>query len=156
MSEPDQARKIYLDCMSKVKSRLAFAEAQLRLHEGNSDIYYLENAILHLRKTLENIAFAAVAPNRKAFAELRAKAEKSPDYRNDYNGSKILLSLSKINKDFYPIPLENRTSTAPGNYHFERAEDGFITKKQFARTYDRLGKFLHADNPKASKLAAYC
>jgi hypothetical protein len=31
--------------------------------------------------------------------------------------------------------------------HFERKEKGFLLKKRFEKIYDRLGKYLHADNP---------
>ncbi len=133
--------------MREVKARLSFSELQLRAYNQSNDICYLENAILHLRKSLETTVYAAIAPNKKAYAELRAKAEKPADYRKDYNASKILLYLSKINKDFYPIPLQEPTCVAPGNYHFERMQEGYLAKKQFGKIYDRLGKFLHADNP---------
>jgi hypothetical protein len=147
MPEFSEAEAIYLKHMREVKVRLSFSELQLRAYGESNDICYLENAILHLRKTLETIMYAAIAPNKKKYAELRSKAEKPSDYRKDYNASKILLYLSKINKDFYPIPVQEPTLVTPGNWHFERVQEKFLNKKQFGKIYDRLGKFLHADNP---------
>lgn len=126
---------------------MAFSEQQLFEYDKTKDIHYVENAILHLRKVLECIAYASIAPNRKAYSDLRARAEKPADFRKDYNGSKILKQLSLINKDFYPIALEKPKQVAPHNWHFERKEKDFLTKKQFESVYDRLGKYLHADNP---------
>jgi len=143
----DNAINVYLAKMEEVKRRIAFSEKELFEYDKTKDVHYLENAILHLRKVLESIAYASIAPNKKAYSDLRSRAEKSGDFRKDYNGSKILRQLLLINKDFYPIPLEKRKQVAPHSWHFERKEKDFLTKKRFERVYDRLGKYLHADNP---------
>lgn len=141
------AISIYLSKMEEVKRRLAFSEQQLSEYDKTNDLHYLENSLLHLRKALESIAYASIAPNKKAYSDLRARAEKPADFKKDYNGSKILKQLALVNKDFYPRPLEKPKQVAPNNWHFDRKEKNILTKKRFERVYDRLGKFLHSDNP---------
>lgn len=143
----DGSKTIYLAKMEEIKRRLPFSEQQLIAYHNTKDLYYLENSILHLRKTLESIAYASIAPNKKAYSELRARSEKQPDFRKDYNGHTILEHLAIVNKDFYPIPLENPDKVGPNQWHFERRKKAFLTKKRFERVYDRLGKYLHSDNP---------
>src|SRR5690606_15443981 len=71
----------------------------------------------------------------------------SNDYRKDYNAKAIVEILKKINKDFYPIPLLKPKIAEQGNYHFERKSENFLKIKDFIKLYNKLGKYLHADNP---------
>ena len=116
-------------------------------YKESESIYFLESAILQMRKALECVAYAAIAPNKKEYKEFRAKADRQPDYTRDFHAGKILEMLSRINKDFYPKPASAPISVGPRKWHFEKREDESLTKKQFSSFYDRLGKFLHADNP---------
>ncbi len=45
------------------------------------------------------------------------------------------------------MPLLAPFKQADNSWHFERLPGGFLTKDRFETFYDRLGKFLHADNP---------
>jgi len=53
----------------------------------------------------------------------------------------------RINKGFYPIPLSPAIKIGPKKWHYPEREDKSLTMKNFSSFYDRLGKFLHADNP---------
>jgi len=141
-----EPQKIYLAKMNEVSGRLRAGEAFLSDYGRTNSVYFLESAVLQWRKTLESTAIAAIAPNSKAYEKYRLGAEKAADYRKDYNGRKILRSLGAINKDFYPKPLLPPTK-ADDRWHFERKSHGFLTKKTFEAFYDRLGKYLHSDNP---------
>lgn len=143
----NETHKIYVEKMEEVKRRLAFSKYQLAEYGSKKEIFFLENAILHLRKALENVAYAAIAPNKEAYAKLRQSAEKPIDFRKDYNGSKIIKLLGKVNKDFYPTPLLSPIQIDKGRWHFERRQGNYLTKNEFESTYDRLGKYLHSDNP---------
>jgi hypothetical protein len=132
--------------VSEAASRLSAAEALLSI-SSVADLYRLEAAILQVRKALEAVAFAAIAPNRAQYEAFRANAEKPADYRKDFNARSILMRLEQINADFYPIPLLSPKRQSDGVLHFERRPDGYLTKKGFESFYDRLGKYLHADNP---------
>lgn len=146
MSE-SQLQKIYLGKMEECLDRLRACEGFLVSYKESGNVYFLESAILQMRKSLECVAYAAIAPNRKEYKEFRAKADRQSDYTRDFHAGKILEMLLKINKDFYPKPVSSPISKGPGKWHFEKREDGALTKEQFSSFYDRLGKFLHADNP---------
>lgn len=138
--------EIYLQKMREVFERLQCCRLFLLEYNRTKNIFFLESAILQLRKALESISLAAIAPNKEAYEKYRLQAEKPADYRKDYNGTKIHQLLRRINKDFYPKPLLP-PKKVDGKWHFERKSDGFLTEKNFVSIYDRLGKYLHSDNP---------
>ena len=138
---------IYLRKVSEGLNRLKACESFLDSYQESKDIFILEAAVLQIRKALECVAYAAIAPNKKEYAEFRARAAIQPDYTKDFHAGKILKLLSKINPDFYPKPVSAPLSLEPGKWHFDKREDESLTKNKFKSFYDRLGKFLHADNP---------
>jgi hypothetical protein len=142
-----QLQKIYLGKVEECLDRLKACESFLESYKETKSIYSLESSILQIRKALECVAFASIAPNKKEYKEFRAKSDRQHDYSRDFHAGKILEMLSKINKDFYPKPVTAPISKGPGKWHFEKREDESLTKKQFSSFYDRLGKYLHADNP---------
>ncbi|MQR02473.1 hypothetical protein [Glaciimonas soli] len=143
MDEP----AVYLNKMAEALERLSATENYLsKLKDGGHPIE-LESAALQLRKSMEAIAFAAIAPNKEQYAAIRKNAEKSTDYRSDWQADTIFLTLRKVNPDFYPDPLIQRVQIEPGHWHYEKLLDGYMTRKNFETMYKRLGKFLHADNP---------
>jgi hypothetical protein len=147
MTFSTEAQKIYLCKINEALARIDACTAFLSTFSSAGSVPMLEAATLQARKALEAVAFAAIAPNKARYEALREQAERPADYRKDYNARAILQYISKINPDFYPIPLLPPTEPAPGHWHFELRTDGFLTKAKFESFYDRLGKFLHADNP---------
>ena len=138
---------VYLQNMRDVKRRLRYSQEQLHEFERTQDYIFLENAILHIRKSLECIAYASIAPNKEAYSKFRSEAVKPADFRRDYHGAKILNQLEVINKEFYPLPLVEPQKVGERQWHFDRLSSGYLTKSQYVKLYDRLGKFLHSDNP---------
>jgi hypothetical protein len=143
---------IYALMISEAANRLAAAATFLESFKDDKGVAYLESSALQLRKGLEAIAFAAIAPNHLAYAKYRAKAEKSPDYTKDYHAKRIFNDLARVNSDFYPLPVLPGKNIAPegsknNHFHYDRKESGYLTKAEFTRVYDRLGKHLHARNP---------
>lgn len=139
--------EIYLNNMRDVKRRIRYAESQISVFNDTQDYPLLENAILHTRKALECIAYASIAPNKKAYSIFRSEAKTPADFRKDYHGGKILKQLGKINKEFYPLPLVKPKLVGVRQWHFDRLNSDYLTKSQYITLYDRLGKFLHSDNP---------
>jgi len=133
--------------MRDVKKRISYAENQLSAFNETRNHLFLENAILHIRKALECIAYASIAPNKNAYSKFRSEAETPADFRKDYHGGKILKQLGRINKDFYPLPLVEPKLVGERQWHFDRLNSSYLTKKQYIKLYDRLGKYLHSDNP---------
>ena len=140
------AKEIYLAKMKEISERLIACSDYLEQNKIDDMFYSLESSILQLRKALECMALASIAPNHDDYANLRAQADKNPDYKRDYNGTKIVKALKKINKDFFPVPLTKATRIE-GVWHFGRKTEGYLSCNKFESTYDRLGTLLHADNP---------
>ena len=55
--------------------------------------------------------------------------------------------LEKVNPTFYPIPLREPQQVSPGHKHFDRIEDGYLTKDDFVLLYDKCAVVLHSRNP---------
>ena len=146
-----QAQEIYISKLSEGLSRLLACESFLEKYRTSESVFEAEAAVLQLRKAMECVAFAAVAPNKSEYAEFRSEAENQPDYTKDYHAGKILRMLGKINADFYPKPVSPPINVDPGKWHFDLRDDDSLSKKQFETFYDRLGKLLHADNPWGSE-----
>lgn len=115
------------------------------MFNSSGEIFELESGILQLRKAMECIAYSSISPNIAAYKEFREKADKNKDYRKDFNGNKMLKALGAINKDFYPVALD-KPRKVDGVWNFGR-NSRTCTRKEFEKLYDRLGRFLHADNP---------
>jgi hypothetical protein len=147
MTVPTEAQEIYLGKINEALARIDACAAFLATSSSTNSVPMLEAAALQARKAFEAVAYAAIAPNKTRYEAFRAQAERPADYRKDYNARAILQYIAKINPDFYPTPLLPPTQPGPGHWHFELKPDGFLTKAKFESFYDRLGKFLHADNP---------
>jgi len=142
-----ELQTIYLSKVSEALARLAACERFVSSYGESKDVFVLESAILQMRKALQAVAFAAIAPNKVQYAEFRAQAEKNTDYTKDFKATSILKFLAKVNPDFYPRPASAPVQMSPGHWHFDRREDDSLTKEKFENFYDRLGKHLHSDNP---------
>lgn len=141
------AQSIYLSLIGESVTRLNAALGfELEYRKGR-DIPTLDAAVLQFRKALEAIAIAAIAPDKKAYQAFRATAYKDPDFTKDYHAAKIFAALARVNPDFFPRALLPAEQGRDGSWHFENKTVGVLTKKQFERCYDRLGKHLHAQNP---------
>lgn len=143
MDEP----KIYLDLMTQALARLTASEEYLAAYKLNGHLFELESAALQLRKSMEAVAFAAIAPNKQMYAAFRKNADRPSHFGEDWQADSIFLSLSKVNPDFYPDPLLQESRVGPHIWHFGKPLSGYMKRKSFETLYKRLGKFLHADNP---------
>ncbi|HHX8401124.1 hypothetical protein [Vibrio alginolyticus] len=140
--KPEQ---IFTDKISESFFRLDASLHYLDAYNSSGALFELESSILQLRKALECVVFSNIAPNVEQYKKFRNEAKKG-GFENDYHGKRILQALEKINPDFYPIPYEAPKLQADGNYISEQRLNKF-PKKSFEKLYDRLGKYLHADNP---------
>jgi hypothetical protein len=70
------------------------------------------------------------------------------DYDRHWRAKKILEKIEKINKDFYPIPLQisNETSAYTDNV-LENAREGYLTRDDFVFLYDVSSMVIHSANP---------
>lgn len=140
-----EALSVYLNCMEEAKHRLAATECYSS-GVTNQPRLDIECASLQLRKALELVAFAAIAPHKSKYEQWRAAATKPGDFRKDFNGREILASLKAINPYSYPRPLLAPVKTETG-WHYEPFRGDYLTRKRYERVYDKCGALLHADNP---------
>src|SRR5689334_10783565 len=95
-------KTVYASMVAEASARLLAASRFLAVHQSTASVPDLEASILQVRKALEAIAYAAIAPNKREYAALRAKATEASDFTKDYHAKKIFAALSRLNKDFYP------------------------------------------------------
>ncbi|PCI49110.1 MAG: hypothetical protein COB58_04120 [Thalassobium sp.] len=145
-SEP-KLREIYIKQMTEVVTRLNSALSYIRKYSEDDSEADFDSGVLQFRKALEAVAYASIAPNKEKYQAFRAMAHGNKDFTKDFNATKIFYSLSRINENFYPLPINPATMVGEDKMHFERKGSGFLTEKGFQTIYDRLGKFLHANNP---------
>lgn len=128
--------------MEQVKRRLrvvrTIASGTARTGDDNADA---EFACLQTRKALELIAFATLSANRERYAQVRA------DIAKEWRASKILERLRRMNPHFYPKPVIEVPTGAPGHHYFDNVTDGFLTEEEFAFLYDKCSDALHEWNP---------
>lgn len=147
MKKEASLQKIYIDQMVEVRTRLSASYEYIERFFKSSDYIEFDCAVLQFRKALEATAYASISPNKEEYRTLRLKAKGGQDFSKDFKATAIFHNLEQINMDFYPIPLTPAIKQIDGSWQFGRKEKDFLTKQKFSRIYDRLGKFLHADNP---------
>lgn len=140
-------QEIYLNQMSEVRDRINATEFFINSYLQTKNHIEFDSAVLQFRKALEATAYASISPSKESYRAFRQKGKNSQDFTKDFNATKIFQYLGQINKDFYPTPLIPAVQKIDGSWHFDRKENGFLTQSKFVKIYDRLGKFLHADNP---------
>src|SRR5258707_1164205 len=96
---------IYSNMVQEATARLIASERYLAAYLAKQQTSDLESAVLQVRKALEAIALASIAPNKAEYAAFRATATKTPDFTKDYPALRIFSALERINKKFYPIAL---------------------------------------------------
>lgn len=138
---------IYVNLLGECFDRLVAAEEFLDQLRSRPYLPLLEAAILQVRKSLELIAIAAIAPDKEQFQAFRATATKDPDFTKDYHAAKIFAALERINPNFFPKPLLPAARKPDGSWHYDDKKSEVLGKKQFERAYDRLWRYLHAHNP---------
>jgi hypothetical protein len=143
----------YLNKITEALERLSVCEQYISEYQRAGSVFACESAALQMRKAMEAIAFASIAPNKEQYAAVQRGAEKSADYRNDWNARLIFKMLADINPDFYPKPMSRETKVGPNAWHYGKPLEGYMSQARFEKFYQRLGKFLHADNPWGSDTA---
>ena len=140
--QPSDIQK-YCDLMEQIKQRTsvinAFGNRQTStLFEATN----VECVYLQLRKILELIALGSLVANKVEFSKVYSEFSKC------WHAQYLLRDIERVNPGFYPIPaIENPNSKPGGPVDLQFKEDGFLTKKDFIKLYEKCGKILHAKNP---------
>jgi hypothetical protein len=137
----------YCHLMDEVKGRIVMLE---KLASGKMklqpDLARLEFSALLLRKSLEQVALANLVSNKVLFT-LKYK-----HFAECYHAKYILNDIAAINPDFYPVPMEHGgKDPATGISQMNIVQNGYLTRKDFEKAYEKCAALLHADNPYGSK-----
>ena len=104
-----------------------------------SKFEYLEPAVeykaLQLRKIIEQIILASLITNADEYKAQYNRLEK------EWNAKNIIRDLERLNPDFFPRPVMNRT-----DYIIEDKQP-VISSQQMVDAYKKMGKYLHSKNP---------
>ena len=138
---------LYCDVMEEIKRRTSVVWSFLN---GKSSTIYkattIESACLQVRKILELIALASLVANKTEFAAQNEKFAKV------WNARLILNDIERLNSQFYPKPIREVPSAKPGILNdLQDITDGFLTKEDFLKVYEKCGAMMHSDNPYGGK-----
>lgn len=138
---PDDIQ-VYCNCIERVRHHVSVSDNVFAgvIDTGHRDLN-AELIFLHFRKALEEIAFASLSANREKYAEARA------GFGTEWNARRMLGFIEKVNPNFYPVSLKPPQEIAPGQKHFDRATDAYLTKDDFVTLYDGSAEVLHCRNP---------
>lgn len=137
---------LYCNCMEDVKRRLAVVRAIGSGHSllGRED-FDGEVAGLHLRKSLELIAFSSLVAHKDAYAQAHE------DFSSHWSAKRLLSKMEKIHPDFYPKPVAFSQSDSRGVKQLVDVNEGFLSREEFVFLYDKCSEVLHTWNPFRSK-----
>lgn len=137
--------KLYHDCLYEIKRRIDVIKDHLN---GTTTEKYLivevETVCLQFRKILEKIALMSLVANKEVYAEQNAK------FAQHYHAERIMKDLERVNPDFYPVPTR-RVRHENGMDEWVEVEEGYLTKEEFIKIYQKCGGIMHAQNPFASE-----
>lgn len=128
--------------MEDVKTRLAVIRSivsgysPLKREDFDSEV-----VCLHLRKILEQIAFASLSAHKDVYAQAHS------DFTTHWNAKRLLTKLGKLHPDFYPKPVRFHRVDEREVTQLVDITDGFLTKDEFVFLYDKVSEALHVLNP---------
>lgn len=132
---------MYLDHMEEVKKRISLVEGVLaQVQREERSMSHFELIGLHIRKTLELIAFASLAANKDRYAE------EYQAFQEHWNAKRLLSNLEKINADFYPKPFEVVRDDL-NDLTLAEVPDGYLTQDEFVELYGYASQAMHVQNP---------
>lgn len=138
---------LYCALMEEVKRRTFAVTEMLKGHTTTSYLATnIEFMCLQLRKMLELISMGSLVMNKKEFDTIEKK------YQSFWNAKLILQDIERLNPDFYPVPIIEVPSTQPGVVNdLQTKIEGFLTRQDFVKVYEKCGGIMHSYNPYGSK-----
>ena len=133
---------LYCSLMEDVKARLGlihrFTAGEVRI--GSNQFTY-ECVSAQIRKILELIAFSSLCANKEKYSQVHA------NFTKHWRAKALLEDLARIHSNFYPVPMKKPITKPDGTKHFERINEGYLTRKDFVFLYDRCSEVVHTRNP---------
>lgn len=138
---------LYCNLMEEVKFRTtAISEIRKKTKTTSFQATNIEFCCLQIRKILELIALGSLIANNNHFKEQKIKFE------TFWNARLILQDIERLNPNFYPSPIKETPHSDPTiKMDLQNLNEGYLTKNDFIKVYEKCGKIMHADNPFGSK-----
>jgi hypothetical protein len=138
----------YCNLMEEIKRRTAVITA---FGAGEAAAMYkattVESVYLQFRKILELVALGSLVANKNEFSKAYG------DFCKCWNAHYLLRDMARVNPDFYPRPIVEVPSTRQGaKMDWQDKKDGFLTKDEFLKLYEKCGAIMHAGNPYGSQV----
>lgn len=147
MNEYKVELDLYHDCLYEIKRRLdVIADHLGGKTKEKYRIIEAEIIALQFRKILEITALMSLVANKEAYAEQNEK------FAKHYHAERIIRDLERINPRFYPCPIV-RVQREGEMDKLENVTEGFLTKEEFVKVYEKCGAMMHAHNPFGDKKA---
>jgi len=107
----------------------------------------IESVYLQFRKILELIALGSLVANKGEFSKVYN------DFAKYWNARSLLRDLERLNANFYPRPIVEVPSKRPRvKMDLQDKKDGFLSKDEFLKLYQKCGAIMHAGNPYGSQV----
>jgi hypothetical protein len=136
----DEKSQKYAFCMANIQQRIEVINSIALEYTVSMPI--VEFIALQLRKILESIALSTLVANVELYKEKRKS------FYKDWNARGIMDDLSKINENFYPLPVETILATPSQNIgSLPIKEYGFLKKERYIEAYNFCSNILHTENP---------
>jgi len=132
--------------MKEVRLRISLVQSILARSVTVGHVNFdTELVFVQLRKTLEQVAMASLAANRRKYSAVFT------NFASHWNAQRMLKALEEVNPNFYPVPvtadLLSTDEKGHGHWHVEYLAGGFLSKDEFVSLYNICGRILHARNP---------
>ena len=137
----ENALNMYLQQMVEIKKRQEVIR-NICAHRFSTGFLYtdIEVCVLQVRKIIELIGMGSIISNREEYSRIYEK------YSSNWNAKHIFRDVARINPNFYPRPIIVKKQEGLPD-EFVDIQDGFLTKENAIKIYDKCGAFLHANNP---------
>lgn len=140
----DKEIKLYHENLYEINKRIEVIRDHINSKTKEKYLVVeVETVCLQFRKILEKIALLSLIANKDIYSQQYEK------FAKHYHAERILNDVSRINPDYYPIPVEIVKKTND-MYELVPIESGFLTKQEFIKIYEICGGMMHADNPYAN------
>lgn len=139
---------LYCSLMNEVKKRDYAIDSILKKETTTAyQATNLEFMYLQMRKILELTSLASLVANKEEFEKQKIK------YANYWNAERIMNDIESKNSMFYPKPVvEKLSKDSKIVSNIEDLKEGYLTRNEFVKVYEKCGKIMHAENPFGSRI----
>ena len=133
----------YVQCMEIIKLRIEVINKFL-LRELSTGMLIpdIECICLQFRMVFESIALSSLCAHRARYEQIKKMFSK------EWDANKIIKTIESFNPNFYPVPIvQILDASGKSILGAEKKRDGFMTRNEYQKAFNRCHDFLHEQNP---------